>query len=85
MLDEYHWCKVNRVSPEAPVPVCKIEKTTLTPGGAGNVANNIKGLNIKSTIFGFVGADSSGDKLVRLFEKTRLIVQELLNLNDQQF
>ena len=72
MLDEYHWCKVNRISPEAPVPVCKIEKTTLTPGGAGNVANNIKGLNIKSTIFGFVGADSSGDKLVRLFEKSKI-------------
>ena len=42
MLDEYHWCDVNRISPEAPVPVCKVTKTTLVPGGAGNVAFNIE-------------------------------------------
>ena len=53
MLDEYHWCSVNRISPEAPVPICKVEKTTLSPGGAGNVANNIQSLNVPISIFGF--------------------------------
>lgn len=72
MLDEYHWCSVNRISPEAPVPICKVEKTTLSPGGAGNVANNIQSLNVPVSIFGFVGVDSSGDKLKQLFNKKNI-------------
>ena len=72
MLDEYHWCRVNRISPEAPVPVCKVEKTTISLGGAGNVANNIQNLSVNTTIFGFVGEDSSGDKLVKLFKKNQI-------------
>ncbi len=40
MLDEYHWCNVDRISPEAPVPVCKVDHTTVVPGGAANVAHN---------------------------------------------
>ena len=38
MLDEFHWCDVTRISPEAPVPVCQVSKTTYRPGGAANVA-----------------------------------------------
>ncbi len=72
MLDEYHWCNVKRISPEAPVPVCKVNNTTLSLGGAGNVANNIQNLSVNTTIFGFVGEDSSGDKLVKLFKKNQI-------------
>ena len=70
MLDEYHWCKVDRISPEAPVPVCRVEKTTLVPGGAGNVAHNIQALGNVPILMGVIGKDSSGDKLLSLFKKT---------------
>ncbi len=64
MLDEYHWCKVNRISPEAPVPICQVERTTLVPGGASNVANNIHCLGATAYLLGVIGKDSSGEKLV---------------------
>jgi rfaE bifunctional protein kinase chain/domain len=64
MLDEYHWCNVERISPEAPVPVCTVTKTTLVPGGASNVANNITVLDSKAYLSGVIGTDSSGDKLL---------------------
>ena len=59
MLDEYHWCDVSRISPEAPVPVCKVNETSLMPGGAGNVAHNITAMGHKAHIMGFIGKDSS--------------------------
>ncbi len=65
MLDEFHWCHVSRISPEAPVPVCKVTKTTLVPGGAANVAHNIKSLGGKPVLLGVVGDDSSGQKLIQ--------------------
>ena len=47
MLDRYFWGDVERISPESPVPVVRVNKKTLTLGGAGNVAKNLKGLNCK--------------------------------------
>lgn len=44
MLDRYFWGDVERISPESPVPVVRVNKKTLTLGGAGNVAKNLKGL-----------------------------------------
>jgi bifunctional ADP-heptose synthase (sugar kinase/adenylyltransferase) len=41
MIDEYLWGSVDRISPEAPVPVVCVEKESQTPGGAGNVINNL--------------------------------------------
>lgn len=68
MLDEYHWCSVGRISPEAPVPVCRIEKTTVVPGGAANVAHNIVALQSQVSLFGFIGKDTPGDTLVHLLK-----------------
>lgn len=65
MLDEYHWCDVKRISPEAPVPVCSVRTTTLVPGGAANVAYNVQTLSSKAYLVGVVGRDSSGDKLTK--------------------
>ena len=65
MLDEFHWCRVSRISPEAPVPVCSVEKTTLIPGGAANVAVNIQALSSIPSLFGVIGQDSSAQKLVQ--------------------
>jgi len=72
MLDEYHWCEVSRISPEAPVPVCKVKHTTLTPGGAGNVASNIQQLGVAVEPVGMIGADSSGEKLQQLFKEKQI-------------
>jgi rfaE bifunctional protein kinase chain/domain len=64
MLDEFHWCHVSRISPEAPVPVCRVDKTTLVPGGAANVAHNVRALGGKPILLGVVGDDSSAKKLI---------------------
>ncbi len=69
MLDEYHWCDVSRISPEAPVPVCQVTKTTLAPGGAANVSHNMNALGMTTSLCGFIGKDSSGDKLFKLLQK----------------
>ena len=66
MLDRYYWGTVRRISPEAPVPVVKIEETNETLGGAGNVANNLAGLNCNATVVGVCGEDSAGRALRRL-------------------
>ncbi len=63
MLDEYHWCQVTRLSPEAPVPVCRVTHTSLMPGGAANVATNILTLGGTPHLLGLAGDDSSAEKL----------------------
>ena len=77
MLDEYHWCDVTRISPEAPVPICTVKKTTLVPGGASNVANNITALNSKAYLSGIIGTDSSGDKLLSVLHNNHIITTYL--------
>ena len=57
MLDKYIWGSVDRISPEAPVPVVKIEKTDYRAGGAANVAENIHGLGSEVTLIGLTGDD----------------------------
>jgi|CXWL01.1.fsa_nt_gi D-beta-D-heptose 7-phosphate kinase/D-beta-D-heptose 1-phosphate adenosyltransferase len=57
MLDRYWWGNVGRISPEAPVPVVRLENTTLAAGGAANVAVNIAGLGAEPILVGVVGSD----------------------------
>ncbi len=57
MLDEYLWGTVTRISPEAPVPVVEIKSQTVRPGGAANVAANIKALGAEPLLVGVVGGD----------------------------
>lgn len=64
MLDRYVWGKVDRISPEAPVPVVLVTKTEDRLGGAGNVVNNLCCLGAKVSVAGFIGADEEG-KVVR--------------------
>ncbi len=63
MLDRYHWGNVSRISPEAPVPVVRLERTTIAAGGAANVAANIVGLGATVRLFGLIGDDAEGDVL----------------------
>src|SRR5438034_8364999 len=63
MLDRYVWGRVDRISPEAPVPVVEIERETVSLGGAGNVAVNIQSLGADAVLLGVVGADPEGEAL----------------------
>jgi D-beta-D-heptose 7-phosphate kinase / D-beta-D-heptose 1-phosphate adenosyltransferase len=63
MLDRFVYGKVERISPEAPIPVFSVEKSQDMPGGAANVARNIIDLGAKATLFGVVGEDAAADDL----------------------
>ena len=64
MLDQYVAGKVTRISPEAPVPVVKVDKEWSTLGGAGNVAANVTALGSTAILFGLVGNDVSGKTVI---------------------
>lgn len=63
MLDRYLWGEVERISPEAPVPVVLLRHETETAGGAANVAANLVGLGVATRLVGFIGADEDGLRL----------------------
>ena len=63
MLDHYLWGATKRISPEAPVPVVNVEKETYRPGGAANVAYNLRILGANVTIAGLVGHDDNAKHL----------------------
>lgn len=66
MLDRYWFGDVSRISPEAPVPVVKIERTEDRPGGAANVARNAAALGAQVGLLSVVGDDEPGSTLTRL-------------------
>jgi rfaE bifunctional protein kinase chain/domain len=68
MLDRYWRGSVNRISPEAPVPVVRLEETSLSAGGAANVAANIAGLGAKAYLVGVVGDDYEGKALAQILQ-----------------
>ena len=68
MLDRYWFGDVNRISPEAPVPVVLVRRTEERPGGAANVARNITALKGGATLLSVVGNDEAGASLERLLE-----------------
>lgn len=63
MLDQYWWGTVDRISPEAPVPVVTLESMSTAPGGAANVAANIAGLGARPILVGCVGRDRESEAL----------------------
>ncbi len=70
MLDRYWFGDVSRISPEAPVPVAKVERTEDRPGGAANVARNCAALGAKTTLLSVVGKDEPGQTLTRLLKES---------------
>ena len=66
MLDRYWFGDVSRISPEAPVPVAKIEKTEHRAGGAANVARNVAALGGQAVLLSVIGDDEAGDCLNEL-------------------
>src|SRR5262245_13554414 len=69
ILDEFIWGNVSRISPEAPVPVVWVDRENFMPGGASNVANNIRALGGEVHLAGVVGNDSRGEVLQGLLRK----------------
>lgn len=68
MLDAYTWGKVNRISPEAPVPIVQVTRRSHCLGGAANVMRNIVSLGASAAAFGVIGADGNGEKLLSLLK-----------------
>ncbi len=68
MLDRFLHGDIERISPEAPVPVIRLRETREMPGGAGNVACNIASLGARAVLVGLVGEDEAGAKLRRILE-----------------
>jgi D-beta-D-heptose 7-phosphate kinase / D-beta-D-heptose 1-phosphate adenosyltransferase len=78
MLDRYLWGDVERISPEAPVPVFHLRKQSEIPGGAGNVVSNLAGLGCSVTLIGVRGDDAAGQRLNGLLQhagiQTRILI-----------
>lgn len=68
MLDRYWFGEVSRISPEAPVPIVKIERSEERPGGAANVARNAAALGAQVSLLALVGNDEPGERLKDLLD-----------------
>ena len=60
IIDQYLWGSCKRISPEAPVPICRVLSTSYGLGGAANVAHNVKALSGMAHLAGIIGEDPSG-------------------------
>ena len=72
MLDRYWFGEVSRISPEAPVPVVKVDRVEERPGGAANVARNVAALSAKASLLSVVGRDEAGRSLRQLLKRDRI-------------
>ncbi|WP_038056830.1 D-glycero-beta-D-manno-heptose-7-phosphate kinase [Thermodesulfobacterium hydrogeniphilum] len=78
ILDRYFLGEVNRISPEAPVPVFDLKETYYSLGGAANVAANLRGLNVQVELMGIVGEDDKGKILKELAQKEKIGIKGIL-------
>lgn len=69
MLDRYWFGKVDRISPEAPVPVLAVQDEEIRAGGAANVAHNLLALGAKSTLLSVVGDDQAGREIKQILDE----------------
>ncbi|PYJ42583.1 MAG: hypothetical protein DME86_05155 [Verrucomicrobia bacterium] len=72
MLDEFVWGKVGRISPEAPVPVVEVSGESFYPGGAANVARNLREFTNRVGVVGMIGRDHSGETLRQLLTEQKI-------------
>lgn len=78
MLDKYIYGQVERISPEAPVPVLDAKSADARPGGAANVAVNIKALEATPILFSVIGNDANGELLVRLLKEKGISTTQII-------
>jgi D-glycero-beta-D-manno-heptose-7-phosphate kinase len=83
MVDSYLNGKVDRISPEAPVPVVVLKQRKNMLGGAANVALNLKSLGAEAILCSVIGNDEQGDKLIELMENEGLKTDGIIRSNDR--
>ncbi|MCX6291910.1 MAG: bifunctional ADP-heptose synthase [Bacteroidetes bacterium] len=83
MLDAYLWGKVERISPEAPVPVVTITKRENRLGGAANVAINIQSLGAKPVLCSVIGNDATGRTFVELLQQMGMSTEGIIQSTDR--
>ena len=72
MLDSYLWGKVERISPEAPIPIVALRKREHRMGGAANVAMNIRSMGANPILCSVIGTDDKGDMFLDLLKKEKI-------------
>jgi D-beta-D-heptose 7-phosphate kinase/D-beta-D-heptose 1-phosphate adenosyltransferase len=82
MLDEFVWGKVSRISPEAPVPVVEVQSESSYPGGAANVARNLRPFCDSVHISGLIGCDSHAGRLKALLAEEGIATEGLIETPD---
>lgn len=83
MLDEFVWGKVGRISPEAPVPIVEVTGESFYPGGAANVARNLREFVDRVAVIGMIGADRSGQQLRELQAEQKIDMSN--SIEDETF
>lgn len=83
MLDAYLWGRVERISPEAPVPVVHVQRRSARLGGAANVALNLHALGATPVVVSTIGNDTAGTDMVRCFDEAGLYAAGLVR-SDQR-
>lgn len=83
MVDSYQWGKVERISPEAPVPICAVTKIENRLGGAGNVALNLKAMGANPILCSVIGEDSNGENLLHLMQQEGMTTDYILQSTDR--
>ena len=82
MLDEFVWGKVGRISPEAPVPVVEVTGESFYPGGAANVARNLRQFTNGVAVVGMIGADRGGERLRELLRAEEIEIADAVESAD---
>ncbi len=72
MLDHYIFGDVNRISPEAPVPIVEVTKENNVLGGSGNVIQNLHNLCVSLEILSSIGNDDNGNKIIEMLSKMNI-------------
>src|SRR5437867_12603930 len=83
MLDEFVWGKVGRISPEATVPVVAVTGESFYPGGAANVARNLREFVDRVSVIGMMGKDRSGEQLRELLTEQKIDIVN--SVEDENF
>lgn len=83
MIDAYYFGKVDRISPEAPVPVVAVDHKEQRLGGAANVAMNLVSLGAKPIVCSVVGKDQEGEDLIRLFKQNGVGVSGIVQSDNR--
>jgi len=82
ILDEFVWGKVRRISPEAPVPVVEVERETYYPGGAANVARNLRQFGCDVDVIGILGTEVHGELMKSLLVEDGISINSLVQDTD---